>query len=217
MAVVSERKPEEERPDIQDVAGVREPESFNVNLRRKYPLSYWVVIKRTISWVCLWLIGFLLTIYTQSVDSSALISPVAEAQIDQIVLVLFLGVSAVSAAFIIYEVMYRTSYYYAIKEGHLVVAKGVILRQRGSFPLSRITDVYLTRTFGDFVFGLYDLHISTPTTSSGEFAKIDGLGRAAAVAFQRDLTGYIEAYSDVRQGHLEEIARRQSQTERRVE
>ena len=159
----------------------------------------------------------MLTIYTQSVDSSALISPEAESQIDQIVLALFIGVSAAAAMFVLYEVMYRTSYYYAIKEGHLVVAKGVVLRQRGSFPLSRITDVYLTRTFGDFIFGLYDLHISTPTTTSGEFAKIDGLGRAAAVAFQRDLTGYIEAYSDVRQGHLEEIARRQSQTERRVD
>ena len=114
--------------------------------------------------------------------------------------------------------MYRTSYYYAIKDGHLVVAKGVILRQRGSFPLSRITDVYLTKTVSDFVLGLYDLHISTPTTTSGEFAKIDGLGRSAAVLFQRDLTGYIEAYSEVRQSHLEELSRRQHlSSERRAE
>lgn len=202
---------------VRDSGESREAESFNVNLRRKYPISPFVVIKRAGGWICLWLILLILVGYTQSVDSSSMISAQAESEIDRLVLFLFLCSSVVAGVFVLYQVMFRASYYYAIKEGHLVIAKGVILRQRGSFPLSRITDVYLTRTVADFVFGLYDLHISTPTTSSGMFAKIDGLGRAAAVAFQRDLTGYIEAYSEVRQSHLEEVSRRQSQmSDRRI-
>jgi membrane protein YdbS with pleckstrin-like domain len=92
-----------------------------------------------------------------------------------------------------YERLYRACYRYGIEANHLILSKGIILKQRGQFPLSRITDVYLDRTLGDLFFGLYNLHLSTPTSHSEKFARIDGLKLKTALAFQKYLTTCLES------------------------
>ena len=69
----------------------------------------------------------------------------------------------------------RLFYDYRVEGGNLHVSKGIILKEKGSFPLSRITDIYLHRGVGDFFWGISSLHVSTPTASSGRFAYIHGL------------------------------------------
>lgn len=82
--------------------------------------------------------------------------------------------------------------YYGVENGQFMISKGIFLKQRGSFPLGRITDIYLERGAIDLIFGLYDLHVSTPTVSSGEFAKISGLSRASAFGIQEKLSALVE-------------------------
>ena len=70
-------------------------------------------------------------------------------------------------------------------------ANGVLLReplkprvpeldQEITLPFSRITDVYVDQDMFDVFFGLYDVHISTPTQESGLFAHIDGVNKAGS-------------------------------------
>lgn len=91
-----------------------------------------------------------------------------------------------------YYYIKRRTYYYGIEEGQLVIARGIILRERGYFQLSRITEVYLDRSFIDVLFGLYTLHISTPTAVSDKFARIDGLNEETALSLQQHLSLILE-------------------------
>lgn len=82
--------------------------------------------------------------------------------------------------------------YYAIEDGNLVIAKGWILRRRGSFPLSRITDIYIEQRLSDIILGLYTLRVMTPSSSSSKFARIDWLNADSAKHLERFLCSLIE-------------------------
>lgn len=86
----------------------------------------------------------------------------------------------------IYELLYYSNYYYDIDEKNLVIRKGVIVKREAILPFSKITDVYVDQDGLDVVFGIYDVHISTPTVASGEFAHIDGVSKKNA-ALLRDM------------------------------
>ncbi|MEZ4753989.1 MAG: PH domain-containing protein [Bdellovibrionota bacterium] len=85
---------------------------------------------------------------------------------------------------IIYEILYFNLYYYRIEEGHLVISTGVFLKDRASFPLDTINDVFLRRTVLDFVFGLYDVIFSTASQSSSKLAKIRDVSTPVAAHIQ---------------------------------
>ncbi len=69
------------------------------------------------------------------------------------------------------------------------ISKGVLLRQRWSFPTDKITALRLARDFQHLILGLYSLDIVTPgqaeTESETRFARIEGLNLRSAVAIQR--------------------------------
>jgi membrane protein YdbS with pleckstrin-like domain len=183
-----------------------------IDLRTQFPIAYRVILKRSLSWVAGWF-GFLaLLILVHSGAAAHLL----EAPIGQVMLGGFAVVSIVFVIKLTYEWLYRASYYYAIEAGYLVISKGIIIRQRGSFPLSRITDVYLDRTVSDFVFGLYDLHVSTPTVDSGRFARIDGLPRDSAVHLQRSLVSLIEVTHNTDEPAPRKFRQKEAEIERAV-
>lgn len=169
------------------------PSEATIDLRSQYPIALRVILKRSFSWVAGW-IGFLGILVAVHAGTS---NHLFDSPAGQVVLSGFIIASAIFIAKLTYEILYRASYYYAIEAGYLVISKGIIIRQRGSFPLSRITDVYLDRSVSDFIFGLYDLHVSTPTIDSGRFARIDGLPRDSAVHLQRSLVSLIEVTHSV--------------------
>ena len=105
---------------------------------------------------------------------------------------LLAAVGVIAAIRILYLELYRFCYDYRIHAGQFIVEKGIVLRERGSFPVIRITDVYLDRCFTDFIFGLYNVHVSTPTAHSGQFARIDGLSKATAISLQSNLMDIIQ-------------------------
>lgn len=80
----------------------------------------------------------------------------------------------------LYEYLYVTMYYYDMDDKNVVIRKGVVAKREIILPFTRITDVYVDQDVVDVGLGLYDVHISTPTSESGKFAHIDGLGKRSA-------------------------------------
>ena len=76
-----------------------------------------------------------------------------------------------------YHYLYWKRYFYDIDDKNIIIRKGVIAQKEITLPFSRITDVYVDQDILDVMFGLYDVHISTPTEQSGQFAHIDGINK----------------------------------------
>lgn len=161
-------------------------------LSKRYPISRRLVIKRVLPWLSVFsgLGCFVLAVRFNAAGQIGFISSMPAVQ--QILLLLLSAAFLIFIGKLVYEILWRTCYYYAIEDSNLVISKGILIRQRGSFPLSRITDVYLNRSFSDFIFGLYNLNVSTPTEHSGEFAEINGLSKQVAIQLQNLLTRTLE-------------------------
>jgi|GEM_PF-404625 len=93
--------------------------------------------------------------------------------------VLFAGVFA-------YQTAYYKGYFYDLTDDGLVISKGVFSTWKAVIPLAKVQDVYLDQDLLDRIFGLYDLHLSTATETSGREAHIDGLPHESALKI-RDL------------------------------
>lgn len=68
---------------------------------------------------------------------------------------------------------------------NLVIRKGIVVKKEITLPFSKITDVYVEQDVGDFLLGLYDVYISTPTAESGKFAHIDGVNKKGSVKLRQ--------------------------------
>ena len=94
--------------------------------------------------------------------------------------------------------LYYVSYFYDIDGPNFVIRKGIVAKREVTLPFSRITDVYLDQDVLDVFFGLYDLHISTPTAESGRFAHIDGLDRRGATQLRELVLARIQQDDELR-------------------
>jgi uncharacterized membrane protein YdbT with pleckstrin-like domain len=79
-----------------------------------------------------------------------------------------------------YQQAYIKRYYYNVTDKLLIIRKGVIAKQDITVPFERIQDVYVDQDLFDVLFGLYDVHISTATATSGVRAHIDGVEKKSA-------------------------------------
>lgn len=86
---------------------------------------------------------------------------------------------------LLYQYVYYRRYFYDSDEARLTIRKGVLAQTEATLPYSRITDVYVDQDLLDVLFGLYDVHISTPTEQSGRFAHIDGVNRRGATELKK--------------------------------
>lgn len=96
-----------------------------------------------------------------------------------------------------YEILYFNKYYYDIDDRNLIIRKGVVVTKEAILPFSKITDVYVDQDPLDVVFGVYDVHISTPTAVSGEFAHIDGVSRKNATILRDMILDKIHKETDI--------------------
>jgi len=87
----------------------------------------------------------------------------------------------------VYQYFYFKRYFYDMDGKNIVIRKGVIAQKEITLPFSRITDVYVDQDILDVPFGLYDVHISTPTQESGLFAHIDGVNKHGSVQLRQML------------------------------
>lgn len=95
-----------------------------------------------------------------------------------------------------YEILYFITYFYDMDKNNVLVRKGVFAKTEVTLPFSKITDVYVDQDVMDVIFGLYDLHISTPTAESGHLAHVDGLSRYSAMTMKKIILERINAFGE---------------------
>lgn len=162
-----------------------------VNLSKQHPISILVDYQRTL-WLLAPLLTALLCIRYLPYAESSITPHVSVSLIRESLVFLSSALGALWLILLVYQRFFRKSIYYGVQEGQLVFSRGIVLRQHGFFQLSRITEVYLERSLLDLIFGLYTLHISTPTAISDRFARIDGLDGPTATALQQKLSRFLE-------------------------
>jgi membrane protein YdbS with pleckstrin-like domain len=152
--------------------------------REQFPLSKKKIIKKTISSSMAWIILFILF----SIFEFAGILPVALNATDQafghivigiMVAVLFLFLVIIYINYL-YQRWYFKVYYYELEPDFIVIRKGPITPHEINMPYERVQDVYVDQDFLDRLFGLYDVHLSSATYTSGMEAHIDGVEKPAA-------------------------------------
>ncbi|MEM5831733.1 MAG: PH domain-containing protein [Candidatus Aenigmatarchaeota archaeon] len=84
----------------------------------------------------------------------------------------------------LYEVEYFKTYFYDVREGFLIIKKGVFMPRETILPYEKIQDVYVDQDLFDRIFNLYDVHVSTATILSGIEAHIDGVNKKNAEAIR---------------------------------
>ncbi len=146
--------------------------------REQFPLSTKKVLKKTLTsgliWVCFlvifWFTFFMAILGSENNDSSMLIGVIS------IVAVMFLVI--LLAYF--YQRWYYAVYFYDLTDNFIIIKKGPITPSEITVPFERIQDVYVDQDLLDRIFGLYDVHISSATFSSGIAAHIDGVEKMSA-------------------------------------
>jgi putative membrane protein len=140
--------------------------------RKAFPLSEKKITKKTLTGT-LALIILLLVIYTatfitmKSVDATNWLSAVTAVVGALVLIVVFTTYK--------YQQWYFAVYYYEFTEDYVVIRKGPITPHEITIPYERIQDVYVDQDLFDRFFGLYDVHLSSATVSSGLEAHIDGV------------------------------------------
>lgn len=147
--------------------------------RQQFPLSPKKIIKKTITSTLMWVI-LLLIFYG---ISSVKIADVSEGAgyyfgITTAGSLIFILIVIVLVYF--YQRWYYAVYFYDLTPDYLVIKKGPITPREITVPYERFQDVYVDQDIFDRVMGLYDVHISSATISSGMQAHIDGVEKIAA-------------------------------------
>jgi membrane protein YdbS with pleckstrin-like domain len=147
--------------------------------REQFPLSTKKIIKKTITGVILWLILLLMIVGF----SSPIATMVTNGKIHLpvfIVLGCFILFILIIIVTYLYQRWYFAVYFYDLHPDYIQIRKGPITPKEITVPYERFQDVYVDQDIFDRIFGLYDVHISSATVSSGTEAHIDGLEKQAA-------------------------------------
>jgi membrane protein YdbS with pleckstrin-like domain len=147
--------------------------------RDKFPLSTKKVLKKTIAGTIIWTI--ILTIIYFLIFGIAISSGGALGNNFVIATIVYLILILLIFLFVFsYQRWYYNVYYYDLTNDFIVIRKGPITPREITIPYERVQDVYVDQDLFDRLFGLFDVHLSSATISSGMEAHIDGVEKPAA-------------------------------------
>jgi putative membrane protein len=148
--------------------------------REQFPLSTKKVMKKTIAGTIAWIIILLILL---SIVFTVFIAFAGNTERGYILIAGFvllgLLVMIITLTYL-YQWWYYKEYYYDLTANYVVIKKNPITPKEITIPYERIQDVYVDQDLLDRIFGLYDVHLSSATISSGMEAHIDGVEKAAA-------------------------------------
>lgn len=155
-----------------------------VTLREKYPLENRKALKKTLG--SIWHFIFVIIIIGVSIFSFLFSADKIPSNFNPWIIVYAL--IGIFILFIIlkytYEVFYIKYYFYDLVGKNLIIRKGVFSRKEITLPINRLQDVYVDQDILDRIFGLYDVHVSSATTISGNLSHIDGVNKENAQAIK---------------------------------
>ncbi|MBU0708765.1 PH domain-containing protein [Patescibacteria group bacterium] len=147
--------------------------------REQYPLSFKKIIKKTIASTIvvtiLLLIIWGILVFMLGSTGQAAIAWLGTATLG---ISGFLFVTILLTYF--YQRWYFAVYFYELSSDFIQIKKGPITPREITIPYERVQDIYVDQDLLDRIFGLYDVHLSSATISSGIEAHIDGVEKEAA-------------------------------------
>lgn len=146
--------------------------------REEFPLSHKKIIKKTVSSTLAFIILLIILWVTVGAMQVAFKSGIASFTTSTIVFVLLFLLIVIPTY--IYQKWYFATYFYDLTDDFIIIKKGPITPYEITIPYERVQDVYVDQDLLDRFFGLYDVHLSSATYSSGAAAHIDGVEKAAA-------------------------------------
>lgn len=152
--------------------------------RELYPLSRKKILKKTLVHTIAWIIT--ITIISSIVIFFLMKVSNGHYVASTFLLSLFLLIFVVLPTYL-YQVWYFNVYFYDLTPDFIVIKKGPITPREITIPYERIQDVYVDQDIFDRILGIYDVHLSSATISSGMEAHIDGVERQAADGLRAEL------------------------------
>ena len=98
-------------------------------------------------------------------------------------------------AYMVYLKFYIKNYFYSEDSDFITIKKGVFMPVEIHVQWQKIQDVYVDQDVLDRIFGLYDVHISSATSTSGIEAHIDGIEKQHAEGLKTLLLNRIKGGS----------------------
>lgn len=147
--------------------------------REQFPLSYKKIIKKTIAGtiavtiLSLGIWGFL-------VFALNAIGQEAIGWLGIVTLGIFVFLFLLILLTYLYQRWYFAVYFYDLSPDFIQIKKGPITPREITIPYERIQDIYVDQDLLDRILGLYDVHLSSATVTSGMEAHIDGVEKQAA-------------------------------------
>lgn len=143
--------------------------------REKFPLSEKKPLKKTIPSIITAAVFLIIGGIFWSVTT---VLPFSTINMWVVLIAIFLTV----ACFLTYQyqVWYFQVYFYELTDDFIIIRKRVFTPSEITIPYERVQDVYVDQDLLDRIMGLYDVHLSSATISSGIEAHIDGVEKEAA-------------------------------------
>ncbi|MDO9230926.1 MAG: PH domain-containing protein [bacterium] len=147
--------------------------------REQFPLSTKKVLKKTVAGTLIW--SILLFIIWLFVTVAVVVNNKSSAGIAGIITLAIFGLMAlIIFGTYFYQKWYYSVYFYDLTDDFIIIKKGPITPSEITIPYERVQDVYVDQDLLDRLFGIYDVHLSSATISSGMEAHIDGVEKVAA-------------------------------------
>lgn len=158
---------------------IREDLDYMNDIQKQFPLSQTKIVKKTIVDVFAWSIFFVSMLAALGVMSFTVDAALQALLMAGIIGLVVLWIVVIVLSYL-YQVWYFNTYFYDFATDYLVIKKGPITPREITIPYERIQDVYVDQDLLDRLLGLYDVHLSSATVSSGMEAHIDGVEKPAA-------------------------------------
>jgi membrane protein YdbS with pleckstrin-like domain len=146
--------------------------------REQYPLSLKKPLKKTIPTIISSIVVMAVIL------GGGIFSSVFSCCVFNISFNLFLLIAVILAIACIltyqFQVWYFQVYFYDLTDDFIIIRKRVFTPREITIPYERVQDVYVDQDLLDRIMGLYDVHLSSATISSGMEAHIDGVEKEAA-------------------------------------
>ncbi len=162
--------------------------------RQRYPLDTKKITKKVLTASIALII---LVVIVEIIAVSVLLVAQASGNFNAFPLILLILIGGVSLTGIytllqyLYQRAYFNRYYYNLDDHFIVIRKGVFFPLEINIPYERVQDIYVDQDLMDRVLGIYDVHLSSATVSSGMHAHIDGVAKEASVGLRDELLNNI--------------------------
>lgn len=163
--------------------------------RDKYPLSRKKITKKAIGTTIVFFFLFIWFIFPLALLGISFFSALIKAPILAAILGPLAFILSIAIVYWIahtYQTWYFNTYFYELTPDYIIIKKGVFTPKEINIPYERVQDVYVDQDILDRMFGLFDVHISSATVTSGMAAHIDGVEKEAADGLRETLLNTVQ-------------------------